>query len=80
MQARTLPKTLAVLAGVLLLAAILIFVKKDFNMEARGELQPRIRQNVFADVDGTVEVVEVKHGQEVRRESPGAAGQPRLGR
>ena len=66
-QARTLPKTLAVLAGILLLAAVLIFVKKDFNMEARGELQPRIRQNVFADVDGTVEVVEVKHGQEVQQ-------------
>ena len=66
-QARTLPKTLAVLAGVLVLAAVLIFVKKNFNMEARGELQPRVRQNVFADVDGTVQEVHVKHGQYVQQ-------------
>ncbi len=65
-QARTLPKTLAVLAGVLALIAALLLIPKDFNMRAKGKIQPRERREIFADVDGTIKQVEVQHGQLVK--------------
>lgn len=52
----------------LLLAACL--VPADFEVEARGVLQPRNRRDVFAPDDGVVEELFVDHGTQV------TAGQP----
>jgi multidrug efflux pump subunit AcrA (membrane-fusion protein) len=62
---RQLP--LVVLAGlvVALLAGVLAFVPMDFYVEARGELQPEIRRDVFAPGDGVVQAISVDHGQTV---------------
>ncbi|HEY6565722.1 MAG TPA: biotin/lipoyl-binding protein, partial [Pirellulaceae bacterium] len=66
-QARTLPKTLAVLAGLLVVSAFLAFFPWDFNMRAKGKVLPRVRQEVFAHVDGKVVAVNVKHGDTVAK-------------
>jgi multidrug efflux pump subunit AcrA (membrane-fusion protein) len=55
-------------AAVLLLAACL--VPADFDIEARGVLQPRQRRDVFAPDDGVVDELFVDHGVQVM------AGQP----
>lgn len=55
-------------AVVLLLAACLI--PADFEVEARGVLQPRNRRDVFAPDDGVVDELFVDHGV------PVASGQP----
>lgn len=59
-QARTLPKTLAISGLVLLTLAILIFVPKDFYLKSKGKLQPAVRRDVFVDTGGTVSEVLVK--------------------
>lgn len=65
-QARTLPKTLAILAVVLAAIAALVIVPGDFTIEARGELQPVIRRDVFGPLDGgKVRKIHVEHGQSV---------------
>ncbi len=65
LKARTLPKTLAV-AG-LLMAVIfgLIFIPRDFNLQAEGTLKPEVERNVFAKIDGEVIDVKVEHGEVV---------------
>lgn len=57
------------IAGALLAAMILIltFYPADFALSAPGQLQPVTRREVFAQVDGTVQQVHVRHGQAVRR-------------
>ena len=64
-QARTLPKTL--LAAVLVTAIVLalIFVPGNFVLTADGTLQPEVRRYVFAQADGVVDTLLVRHGSEV---------------
>src|SRR5262249_45017087 len=64
-RGRTLPKTLAVLAAIIGAVAFLCFFPADFNLQGEGKLRPKIRQNVYAQVDGVVRVVKVKHDSEV---------------
>jgi len=64
-QARTLPKTVAVLAAVGALVAALIFVKWDFELRGPGTLQPVDRRDVWAEVDGTIDQVLVKEKSQV---------------
>ena len=64
-RARTLPKTIAVSVGLLLLLLWLFFWPADFALQARGQLLPKVRRNVFAGVDGQVADVKVDHGQKV---------------
>jgi multidrug efflux pump subunit AcrA (membrane-fusion protein) len=53
--------------GVLAVAvAVLAIMPADFNVEARGELQPTRLHDVFARSDGTVTDLRVEHGQPVR--------------
>lgn len=62
-RARTLPKTLAI-AG--LIAAIilgLIFIPRDFELEAEGTLKAEQRRQVFAPIDGEVVEVNADHRQ-----------------
>lgn len=53
-QARTLPKTLAIAAAVLIALGVLTFVPKDFYLKAKGALQPSERRDVFVDYGGTI--------------------------
>ncbi len=63
--ARTLPKTVAVVAAVAAVIAALVLVQADLNLEGKGTLQPAIRRDVFAGIEGTVKEVKVVHGQKV---------------
>lgn len=67
-QAQTLPKTLLALGAVVVVILALIFVPWDFNLEGKGTLQPSIRKDVFAQVNGTVSDVLVKHRSEVKKD------------
>ena len=61
-KARTLPKTVLVLAAVAALVWWLVFHKIDFNLEGRGSLQPVVQRDVFAPMAGTVKRVHVRQG------------------
>lgn len=65
-QARTLPKTLAIVGAVLVLLLCMVIVPVDFEVKADGTLEPVGRSEVFARVDAVVERVLVKHGDKVR--------------
>lgn len=68
--ARNLPKT-AVCGGLLAsILAVLTFLPWDFTVEAPGTLQPVVRRDVFATVDGTVEQIFVHSGDRVVRGDP----------
>ena len=60
-QARTLPKTVTVVAAVAALIAALILVPADFDLAAKGKLQPAVRREIFAPLDSVVIDVPVKH-------------------
>jgi multidrug efflux pump subunit AcrA (membrane-fusion protein) len=64
-----MPKTVLVLGGIAAVIAGLIVTPASFDLEGRGTLEPVIRREVFAAVDGVVADVPVEHGQSV------AAGQ-----
>ncbi|MEO0530757.1 MAG: biotin/lipoyl-binding protein [Planctomycetota bacterium] len=55
----TLPKTVLVTATIVGLIAAALLVEKDFTLEGDGKLRPREVANVFAEIDGTVQTVEV---------------------
>jgi hypothetical protein len=65
-QARTLPKTLAITGAVLVALLLLTFFPKDFYLKAKGALQPSERREVFVDYGGTIESVQVKDLDEVK--------------
>ena len=53
-------------AAVIVVAALaLALIPADFKVEARGELQPVVRREIFAPADGVISGVRVKHGQRV---------------
>lgn len=64
--ARQLPKTLAVTAALLAVVAALFFIPADFEVAAKGKLQPAERREIFARVDGDVIQAPVVHGQKVK--------------
>jgi multidrug efflux pump subunit AcrA (membrane-fusion protein) len=55
---RYLPKTVAVLAALVVFMLCLVFVRKDFEPSAKGTLQPVVKRDVFVPVDG--DVIDVK--------------------
>lgn len=63
---RALPKTAAVLVLLAVAIAALFFVPADFEVAARGKLQPAERREVFAQIAGVVEALDVKHGDFVQ--------------
>ena len=69
-RARTLPKTLAVIGLIAAIILGLIFIQKDFTLEAEGTLQPIARREVFAPIDGEVVQVHVKHNSPVKINEP----------
>lgn len=64
-QARTLPKTLAITGAVLALLLILFLWPMRFQLSGKGTLQPVNKHDVYAAVDGIVEEVKVKEGDKV---------------
>jgi multidrug efflux pump subunit AcrA (membrane-fusion protein) len=64
-RARQLPKTLLALGLIATAVVALVMIPADFDISARGELQPKIRREVFARSDGIVEEVKVEQGQRV---------------
>lgn len=63
---RQLPKTALALLAVAAAVAALVVVQGDFQIKARGELQPTVRRDVFAPDDGVVTEVCVGHAQQVQ--------------
>ncbi len=68
LQARTLPKTLSISGGVLLVILVLALWPARFTMESKGTLEPVWRQDVFAGIDGVVEELKVAHGDTVNED------------
>ncbi|WP_146396211.1 HlyD family efflux transporter periplasmic adaptor subunit [Planctomycetes bacterium CA13] len=66
LRARTLPKTLGVLALITGILLGLYFFPKDFNLEAEGTLTPEVRREIFAPIDGEVIEVLVDHNKPVQ--------------
>ena len=62
-EARTLPKTIAVAATILFVLVTTIVMPMDFNLEGRGELLPVNRKDIFPASEGMITEVHVKHGQ-----------------
>lgn len=65
LQARTLPKTIAVVIAVVALVVWLCIWPAEFWLTGKGTLQPAVKREVFAGVDGVVMDVPVKHGEMV---------------
>ena len=63
--ARNLPKTVTISAAILVLILMLVLFKKDFNIQARGALQPVVKQDVFVPIDGDVLKLHVRDKQPV---------------
>jgi multidrug efflux pump subunit AcrA (membrane-fusion protein) len=64
-SARNLPKTLFATAALLTIVLALVLIPKRFELAAAGKLQPSIRREVFAPIDGVVEHIAVEHGDRV---------------
>jgi multidrug efflux pump subunit AcrA (membrane-fusion protein) len=66
-QARTLPKTLSIIAAVLVVLGSLAMWPAQFTLESKGTLEPVIRQDVFAGIDGVVDDLFCAHGDTVAK-------------
>ncbi len=62
-RGRTLPKTMLTVTAIAAAAVALAIVPADFEVAARGKLQPAQRREIFAPQDGLVARVPVEHGQ-----------------
>lgn len=61
-RSRTLPKTLAVMGLIAAIGAALVLVPLELELEAEGTIEPDVRREVFAPIDGEVIEVLVDHG------------------
>jgi len=68
LQSRTLPKTLSIAGAVLLVLLALGLWPAQFRLEAKGTLEPAVRQDVFAGIDGVVQELKCAHGEEVAKD------------
>src|SRR5262245_37608574 len=64
-QAQTLPKTVMITAGVLLVLLASIIIPGDFDMGAKGQLQPVVRREIFASQGGRITDVRKDSGDQV---------------
>ncbi|MBC8874053.1 MAG: GAF domain-containing protein [Planctomycetes bacterium] len=69
-RARSLPKSVIILAALLVVIVSLFVIRKDFNIESRGALQPVVKKDVFVPVDGTVIKVYVEDQKKVKAGDP----------
>ena len=63
-----LPKSLLIVGLAMLALLVLVVVPADFQIEARGKLQPVRLRDVFASNDGVVGEIRTRHGQPVRED------------
>ncbi len=68
LQARTLPKTLSIAGGVLLALLLLAMWPARFTLEAKGTLEPVVRRDVFAPIDGMVQELCCAHRNMVAKD------------
>lgn len=70
--ARNLPRTVLVMVAVAAAILALVFVPAELRLEGKGTLEPVHRRDVFAGIDGVVEVLEpgVEHGAVVKKGQP----------
>jgi multidrug efflux pump subunit AcrA (membrane-fusion protein) len=66
-EARQLPWTIAAGVTTLVVLLILFLWPADFELTAKGKLQPAVRREVFANLDGEITNVLVKHGDMVKK-------------
>ncbi|NQT11889.1 MAG: HlyD family secretion protein [Planctomycetes bacterium] len=64
-KARTLPKTILVVSAVLIVIVAMVVVPWGFKMQADGSIEPALRREVFAGIEGEVEEVFVTDGAKV---------------
>jgi len=64
---RSLPKTVVISTIVVGLIAAACLVPTDFTLEGQGNLRPKIRQNVFAMLDGDVRDILVEDDSQVKK-------------
>ena len=71
-RAKTLPKTAAVAALIGMLILALIVIPIDFEIEARGQLQPADRQDIFVEEGGLIDKIypNIHHGNRVQKGQP----------
>jgi len=69
-EARQLPWTVSAAIGLAVLMLFLCLWPASFELTAKGELRPTTRRQVFAEVDGEVTEVMVKHGDSVKKDQP----------
>ena len=62
-----LPKTLAVLSLILIGILAMLVIRIDHDLEATGTLEPKLKKQVFAYINGEVVDVLVDHGDEVEK-------------
>jgi hypothetical protein len=62
--------TLSVIAGVAVLAAVLVFVPYPLKMDAKGQLLPVERQYIYSPVEGAIVQFRVGPGQDVNINDP----------
>ncbi len=67
LRGRKLTMTLAVLGAIALLIGTLVFTPYELRMDAKGQLTPKVRQTVYAPVEGKIVAVPAKHGQRVNK-------------
>jgi hypothetical protein len=67
-RGRALPKTLAIIGAIAALISFLCLYPAEFKLEGDGRLRPKTRQNVYAEVNGFVQEVLVKHDQLVNKD------------
>ncbi len=69
-RGRMLPKTIAVLVAIALVALGLFFIPMELQLEAEGKLEPQVRRDVFAPIDGEVIEVLADHSSVVKAGDP----------
>ncbi len=67
LRARTLPKTLAITGTILVVLIAMAVVPWNFNLKAKGTLQPVETREVFIEVDGLITGVKATHGKVVKK-------------
>lgn len=70
LRAEQLPRTVLVLAAIVAAVLSLVLVPADFEIEAKGTLQPRQRRDVFAPRDGRVDEILTSENKDVAADSP----------
>ncbi len=69
-RGRTLPKTIAALTALAAVTLGLIFIPMELQLEAEGKLEPQVRREVFAPIDGEEIEVLADHSRSVKAGDP----------